>query len=82
MKAYSILEAQENLANIAKSINKTHKPVCIKNETNSLILLSKADYESLQETLYLYSIPGLIHEINEASKEPIESCKVYNSSDW
>jgi antitoxin YefM len=82
MKAYSLSEAQTNLAVLAELINNTHEPVCINNKTNSLVLLSKADYESLQETLCLYSIPGLVDEINEASKEPIESCKVYNSSDW
>jgi prevent-host-death family protein len=82
MKAYSITEAQNNLFVLAESVNKTHKPVCIKNEKNSLVLLSKADYESLQETLYLYSIPGLVESILDARKEKLEDCKVYNSADW
>ena len=37
-------------------------------------LIPREDYESMQKTLYLYSIPGLVEEILEASKEPLEEC--------
>ncbi len=38
------------------------------------MILSEEDYESMQETLYLYSIPGLVESILKASAEPIEEC--------
>lgn len=38
------------------------------------MLLSKEDYESLQVTLELYSIPGLVKEILRARQEPLDEC--------
>ena len=38
------------------------------------MIISKEDYEGLQETLYIYSVPGLVESILEASKEPLEEC--------
>jgi antitoxin YefM len=35
-------------------------------------MLSQEDYESLQETLAIYSVPGLAESILEASKSPRE----------
>ena len=32
--------------------------------------MSEEDYEGLQETMYLYSIPGLVERIKEASDAP------------
>jgi PHD/YefM family antitoxin component YafN of YafNO toxin-antitoxin module len=74
MQAYTILEAQSNFATLAQQVIQTHKPVAVKNDGNNLVIMSESDYESLQETLYLQSIPGLVKDILEASKEPLEEC--------
>jgi prevent-host-death family protein len=74
MQAYTILEAQSNFATLVQQVIQTHKPVAVKNDGNNLVIMSESDYESLQETLYLQSIPGLVKEILEASKEPLEEC--------
>ena len=74
MQAYTILEAQSNFATLVQQVIQTHKPVAVKNDGNNLVIMSESDYESLQETLYLQSIPGLVKETLEASKEPLEEC--------
>lgn len=38
------------------------------------MLISEDDWRSIQETLYLLSIPGMRESILEGSKEPIEEC--------
>ncbi|CAK6518654.1 type II toxin-antitoxin system Phd/YefM family antitoxin [Rickettsia helvetica] len=45
-----------------------------KGNRSDTMVISKEEYEGLQETLYLYSIPGLVERILEASKEPLEEC--------
>ena len=41
-------------------------------EKNNAVLISEDDWNSIQETLYLCSIPGMRESILEASKESLE----------
>ncbi|MCI8599180.1 MAG: type II toxin-antitoxin system Phd/YefM family antitoxin [Lachnospiraceae bacterium] len=43
--------------------------------------ISEEDWNAIQETLYLNSIPGMAESIIEAGKEPLEECSVYNSDE-
>lgn len=54
------------------NVANSHAPTFIKGKRNSAVLLSKEDWDSLQETLYLLSIPGMGESIAKANKEPIE----------
>ena len=74
MNIYTTSEARANLFQLVEKANLTHEPVCIKNKRGSAIILSMEDYESMQETLYLYSIPNLVKTVLESSKEPLEEC--------
>ena len=40
--------------------------------------MSKDDYESMQETLYLHSIPGLVEKILELAGILIKDLKLYH----
>jgi antitoxin YefM len=50
----------------------THESVYIKGKRCNAVILSEEDYDSLQETLYLYSIPNLVKSILDAGKKPLE----------
>ena len=53
------------------------------NEGKNAVLVSEDDWNSLQETLYLYSVPGLVESIIEARKEPLSECKTYDpNEEW
>ncbi|WP_341791411.1 type II toxin-antitoxin system prevent-host-death family antitoxin [Rickettsia endosymbiont of Gonocerus acuteangulatus] len=54
--------------------NETHEPIYIKGKRNNAVIISKEDYEGLQKTLAIYSVPGLVERILESSKEPLEDC--------
>lgn len=43
-------------------------------------LLSKVD-SSMQETIYLNSIPGMVENIIKSGKESIEKCIEYNENE-
>jgi len=79
MTIYTSTQARIKLFNLIDETNSTHEPIYIKGKRNDAVILSKEDYESIQETLYIKSIPGLAKKIAGASKEPLEEC--VNSQD-
>lgn len=55
MNTYTVAEAKRDFLALLQKVNKTHKPVMIEsnNNENDAILISKTDWDALQETLYL-----------------------------
>lgn len=68
MESVSASKARANLFSLVEEVNKDHLPRIITSKKGDAVLLSKDDWESLQETLYLQSIPGLVDSIKEAEK--------------
>lgn len=73
-------DARANLYRLIDQTNESHEPIIISGKRNNAILLSEEDWNSIQETLYLTSIPGMRESIVEGMKEPLsESSK---ELDW
>ena len=68
MEIVSASQARANLFSLVEEVNKDHLPRMITSKKGDAVLLSKDDWESLQETLYLQSIPGLAESIREAEQ--------------
>ena len=68
MEIVSASKARANLFSLVEDVNKDHLPRIITSKKGDAVLLSKDDWESLQETLYLQSIPGLVESIREAEQ--------------
>ena len=55
----------------------------VNNHEENAVLILEDDWNAIQETLYLNSIPGMAESIVEAGKEPLEDCSVYDpSEEW
>ena len=67
-------EAQQQLQELIDSVSKSHQPIVITGKSSNAVLLSEADWASVQETLYLLSIPGMRESIREGLATPIENC--------
>jgi prevent-host-death family protein len=65
MEIVSASEARANLFRLVEQVNKDHLPRIITSRKGDAVLLSKEDWESLQETIYLQSTPGLVESIRE-----------------
>ncbi|MCX5794501.1 MAG: type II toxin-antitoxin system Phd/YefM family antitoxin [Elusimicrobia bacterium] len=52
----------------------SHDPVQITGKRSSAVLVSEEDWRSIQETLYLLSIPGMRESIREGLKTPVGKC--------
>ncbi|PSB04462.1 type II toxin-antitoxin system Phd/YefM family antitoxin [Merismopedia glauca] len=68
MEILSASEARANLFSLLEQVNQDHLPRVITSRKGDAVMLSKADWESLQETLYLQSIPGLVESIKASEK--------------
>lgn len=71
----SIITATTARANFYKLIDSTkdsHEPIIISGKRNNAVLISEEDWNSIQETLYLRSVPRMKKSIIEASKETLE----------
>ena len=82
MDSLSIQEAMDNLPQLIDKVSEDRKPVAISGKRNGAVLVSKEDWEAIQETLYLTSIPGMTESIQEAAAEPIEACTPLEDVDW
>ncbi len=68
MEIFSTSKARANLFSLVEQVNKDHLPRIITSKNGDAVLISKQDWESIQETLYLQSIPGLVESIKEAEE--------------
>lgn len=70
MKAISYTAARENLAATMEKVCEDHDPVIItRKRSQSVVLLSLEDYESLQETAYLLRSPANAARLSESIAE-------------
>jgi prevent-host-death family protein len=67
-------EAGSRLYGLIDETAAAHKPVLIKGQRNNAVLISEEDWNAIQETLYLLSVPGLRESIHEGMNTPIEEC--------
>ena len=68
MEILSASEARANLFGLLEQVNKDHLPRQITSRKGNAVLLSKEDWDSLQETLYLQSIPGFVQLVRVAEE--------------
>ena len=64
-------EARANLYRLLDEAAETHKPVRIAGKRNNAVLVSEDDWNAIQETLYLLSIPGMRESIRQGMKTPV-----------
>ncbi|HEY9704789.1 MAG TPA: type II toxin-antitoxin system prevent-host-death family antitoxin [Allocoleopsis sp.] len=57
-----------DLSNLIAQVNQDHLPRIITSNKGDAVLLSKQDWDNLQETIYLQSIPGFVNKIKEIEK--------------
>ena len=74
MTTLTATQARAQLYQLLDSTAKSHTPVQITGKRNNGILISEEDWRSIQETLYLLSIPGMRESIRRGLKTPVEKC--------
>jgi antitoxin YefM len=63
--------ARVSLQRLIDQAAESHEPVFIAGKRNSAVLLSAEDWQAIQETLHLTSVPGMRKSIRGAMAEPL-----------
>lgn len=83
MTAISATKARENLYQLISEVNTSNSAITITNNRGkNAVILSEDDWNAVQETLYLMSVPGLTESIMEGGKETIDNCLSEDEVEW
>jgi prevent-host-death family protein len=66
--------ARENLQKLIEETAASHEPLLIAGDHHNAVLVSAEDWDAIQETLYLVSIPGMRESIREGLNTPTGEC--------
>ncbi len=80
MTVITASEARARLYRLIDEAATSHRPLLISGKRNKAVLVSEEDWEAIQETLYLLSIPGMRESIREGMEEPVSECS--EELDW
>lgn len=85
MSTINITNARQNLFQLVADVNVGFNPITIvNNKGKNAVLISEDEWKSIEETLYLSSIPGLEEDINNIRKnENWDDAKEFNpDEEW
>ena len=85
MSTINITNARQNLFQLVADVNVGFNPITIvNNKGKNAVLISEDEWKSIEETLYLSSIPGLVEDINNIRKnENRDEAKEFNpDEEW
>lgn len=80
MTMINVTQARINLHSLIDVAVQSHKPVVIAGKRGNAVLLAEEDWNSINETLYLLSIPGMRESIVDGVKTDLEQCD--QELDW
>ena len=74
MTTLTATQARKNIYSLVDEVNESHEAIQIQGKRGSAVLISEDDWRSLQETLYLSSVPGIKKSILKGMREPVRKC--------
>ncbi len=74
MATLTASEARASLYRLIDETASSHQPVVITGKRHNAVLVSADDWASIQETIYLLSIPGMRESIREGLSTPLDEC--------
>lgn len=69
-KVMTVSQARSNIYKIMDETAETHQPIMITGKRNNVVMISEEDWNAIEETLYLNSIPGMADSIKDAMNAP------------
>jgi len=82
MSAINITNARKELYSLVEDVNRYSEPTLIVSKKGNAVLVSENDWNAIQETIYLNSIPGMVESIKEGMDTAIEDCVPEEDVEW
>lgn len=80
MTILNTTEARSKLYSLIDQTTETHQPITITGKRGNAVLVSEADWNAINETLYLLSSPGMRQSILDGLKQDISQSS--EELDW
>lgn len=80
MTALTVTEARKNFYQLVDNTAHEHEPILIRGKRNNAVLIGEEDWRSIQETLYLSAIPGMVSSLKEGMQTPVS--EMSSTLDW
>ncbi len=74
MTTLTTSQARTRLFQLVDAAAISHEPVQITGRRSSAVLVSSEDWDAIQETLYLLSVPGMRESLVKGMKTPVRKC--------
>ncbi|MEA5534737.1 type II toxin-antitoxin system Phd/YefM family antitoxin [Crocosphaera sp. XPORK-15E] len=83
MKQINIEENNPTLSDLINNVNESNQPTIITvNNNKKAVLVSVDEWNSIQETIYLLSIPGVKDDLIKGKKTDWEDCTPLEEIEW
>ena len=80
MQILTASNARANLYRLMDQAAESHQPITIAGKRHNAVLLSAEDWQAIQETPYLLSVPGMRESNKEGMADPTAACA--KELDW
>lgn len=80
MSTFNTTEARTKLYSLIDETTATHKPITITGKRGNAVLLAEEDWNAINETLFLLSIPGMRESIREGMDSKLKDAST--KLDW
>jgi len=74
MSIINATNARNNFFKVIDEAITTHEPVYVTGKNGNVVIISEEDWRSIQETIYLSSIPGLKEKIIKGLNTSLDEC--------
>ncbi len=80
MTTFTASKARAMLYRLLDKTAQSHDPILVTGKRANAVLVSESDWKSIQETLYLLSVPGMRQSLLRGAKTPFSKCA--KKLDW
>lgn len=80
MTTLNATDARSRLYRLIDETTQSHEPILITGKRGNAVLLAEQDWNAINETLYLVSMPGMRESIRQGLETGLEDCKT--DLDW
>lgn len=74
MTSITASEARNRLYRLVDETAAAHQPILITGKRSNAVMVAEEDWNAIQETLHLLSVPGMRESIQAGLATPVEEC--------
>jgi len=80
MTTFNATEARSKFYSLIDKTSASHQPIFITGKRGNAVLIAEEDWNAINETLHLLSVPGMRESIREEMETKLEDCD--QELDW